>query len=60
MINSEVRGGGAPRAWTHLRVDRRSASYMRVTFDHPPINTITATTVVEARFTMPRQTAAPI
>jgi enoyl-CoA hydratase/carnithine racemase len=47
MINSEVRGGGAPRAWTHLRVDRRSASYMRVTFDHPPINTITATTVVE-------------
>ena len=47
MINSEVRGGGAPRAWSHLRVDRRSASYMRVTFDHPPINTITATTVVE-------------
>jgi len=47
MINSEVRGGGAPRAWTHLRVDGRSASYMRVTFDHPPINTITATTVVE-------------
>jgi enoyl-CoA hydratase/carnithine racemase len=33
--------------WAHLRVDRRSASYCRVTFDHPPINTITATTVEE-------------
>ena len=32
---------------THFRVDRRSASYCRVTFDHPPINTITATTVAE-------------
>jgi enoyl-CoA hydratase/carnithine racemase len=31
----------------HLRVDRRSPSYCRVTFDHPPINTITATTVAE-------------
>jgi enoyl-CoA hydratase/carnithine racemase len=30
-----------------LRVDRRSPSYCRVTFDHPPINTITATTVAE-------------
>ena len=28
-------------------VDRRSPSYCRVTFDHPPINTITATTVAE-------------
>jgi enoyl-CoA hydratase/carnithine racemase len=35
------------RSWTHLRVDRRSRSYCRVTFDHPPINTITATTVTE-------------
>jgi enoyl-CoA hydratase/carnithine racemase len=35
------------RSWTHLRVDRRSTSYCRVTFDHPPINTITATTVAE-------------
>jgi enoyl-CoA hydratase/carnithine racemase len=35
------------RSWTHLRVDRRSASYCRVTFNHPPINTITATTVAE-------------
>jgi enoyl-CoA hydratase/carnithine racemase len=35
------------QSWTHLRVDRRSASHCRVTFDHPPINTITATTVAE-------------
>jgi enoyl-CoA hydratase/carnithine racemase len=34
-------------SWTHLKVDRRSPSSCRVTFDHPPINTITATTVVE-------------
>jgi enoyl-CoA hydratase/carnithine racemase len=34
-------------SWTHLSVDRRSPSYCRVTFDHPPINTITATTVGE-------------
>ena len=30
-----------------MSVDRRSPSYCRVTFDHPPINTITATTVAE-------------
>jgi enoyl-CoA hydratase/carnithine racemase len=35
------------RSWTHLRIDRGSPSYCRVTFDHPPINTITATTVAE-------------
>jgi enoyl-CoA hydratase/carnithine racemase len=35
------------RTWTHISVDRRSPRYCRVTFDHPPINTITATTVVE-------------
>jgi enoyl-CoA hydratase/carnithine racemase len=35
------------RSWTHFRVDRRGTRYCRVTFDHPPINTITATTVVE-------------
>jgi enoyl-CoA hydratase/carnithine racemase len=41
-------GSGAwAESWTHLRVDRPSRSYCRVTFDHPPINTITATTVVE-------------
>ena len=34
-------------SWTHLRVDRRSPGYCRVTFDHPPINTLTATTVGE-------------
>src|SRR6476660_5134483 len=35
------------RSWKHLRIDRRSRGYCRVTFDHPPINTITATTVAE-------------
>jgi enoyl-CoA hydratase/carnithine racemase len=35
------------QSWTHLSVDRRSPGYCRVTFDHPPINTITATTVAE-------------
>ena len=35
------------RSWTHFSVDRRSPGYCRVTFDHPPINTITATTVAE-------------
>jgi enoyl-CoA hydratase/carnithine racemase len=35
------------RSWTHLSVDRCSPSDCRVTFDHPPINTITATTVAE-------------
>jgi enoyl-CoA hydratase/carnithine racemase len=47
---SEYNGTGSgawAEPWTHLRVDRRSPSYCRVTFDHPPINTITATTVVE-------------
>jgi enoyl-CoA hydratase/carnithine racemase len=35
------------RSWTHLGIDRRSPGYCRVTFDHPPINAITATTVME-------------
>src|SRR3954447_7737918 len=35
------------QSWTHLHLDRRSRGYCRVTFDHPPINTITATTVLE-------------
>ena len=35
------------RSWAHLRVERRSPSSCRVTFDHPPINTITAATVAE-------------
>src|SRR5437762_4429647 len=33
--------------WTHLRVDRCSPSSCRVTFDHAPLNAITATTVEE-------------
>jgi enoyl-CoA hydratase/carnithine racemase len=35
------------RSWTHLSVDRCTPTSCRVTFDHPPINTITATTVAE-------------
>jgi enoyl-CoA hydratase/carnithine racemase len=34
-------------SWAHLRLERPSPAYWRVTFDHPPINTITATTVTE-------------
>src|SRR5215471_14887116 len=34
-------------SWTHFTLDRRSPAYWRVTFEHPPINTITATTVAE-------------
>lgn len=34
-------------SWTHFTLDRRSPRYWRVRFDHPPINTITATTVAE-------------
>ena len=34
-------------SWTHFRLDRRHPGYWRVTFDHPPINTITATTITE-------------
>src|SRR4030095_1191101 len=46
--SNNARGSKAwSRSWTHFSVDRRSPSYCRVTFDHPPINTITATTVVE-------------
>jgi enoyl-CoA hydratase/carnithine racemase len=35
------------RSWTHISIDRRSPGYCRITFDHPPINTITATTIAE-------------
>jgi enoyl-CoA hydratase/carnithine racemase len=46
--SDNARGSAAwAQSWTHFRVDRRSASSCRVTFDHPPINTITATTVAE-------------
>jgi enoyl-CoA hydratase/carnithine racemase len=34
-------------SWTHFSVDRRSPGYCRVTFDHPPINSVTLTTVAE-------------
>ncbi len=34
-------------SWTHIALERRSRSYWRVIFDHPPVNTITATTVME-------------
>jgi enoyl-CoA hydratase/carnithine racemase len=34
-------------SWEHFRLERRTATYWRITFDHPPINTITATTVAE-------------
>src|SRR4051794_8152471 len=34
-------------SWTHFTVDRMSPSAWRVTFDHPPINMVTATTVAE-------------
>jgi hypothetical protein len=36
-----------PLSWKHFSVDRRGQRYWRVTFNHPPINTITATTVAE-------------
>ena len=35
------------QSWTDFSVDRHSAAYCRVTFDHPPTNTITAATVPE-------------
>lgn len=38
---------GWSSSFTHLHIDRRGPGYCRVTFDHPPINTITATTVAE-------------
>jgi enoyl-CoA hydratase/carnithine racemase len=39
--------GLAGASWSHLELERRSSAYWRVTFHHPPINTITATTVTE-------------
>ena len=30
-----------------MSIDRRGRAYCRVTLDHPPINTMTATTVAE-------------
>ena len=48
--NPSHNGRGSPawsRSWTHMSVDRRSSGYCRITFDHPPTNAITATTVLE-------------
>jgi enoyl-CoA hydratase/carnithine racemase len=44
--SSNGRGKGS---WTgsHLKMERPSRGVCRVTFDHPPINTLTATTVAE-------------
>jgi enoyl-CoA hydratase/carnithine racemase len=39
--------GTASWSFADLRIDRRSPGYCHVTFDHPPINTITASTVAE-------------
>jgi enoyl-CoA hydratase/carnithine racemase len=42
------RGSAAwSQSWTQFSIDRHSPGYCRVTFDHPPINAITATTVEE-------------
>jgi len=46
--SSNGRAPGAwSESWTVVRIDRRAPGYCRVTFDHPPTNTITATTVAE-------------
>jgi enoyl-CoA hydratase/carnithine racemase len=34
-------------SWRHLSVDRRSPAYCRITFHNPPVNAITATTLLE-------------
>lgn len=50
-MNTPSANGRAPdswaRPWTHFGIDRRSTGYCRVTFNHPPVNMITATTVAE-------------
>jgi enoyl-CoA hydratase/carnithine racemase len=35
------------RSWTQFTIDRRTPSYCRVTFNHPPTNVVTPTTVAE-------------
>jgi enoyl-CoA hydratase/carnithine racemase len=51
LTPASLTAAGAPtrgvRSWTDLSLDRRSSGDCRVTFDHPPINTISATTVAE-------------
>src|SRR3954453_18777281 len=39
--------GNASWSFEHLHIDRRSLGHCRGTFDHPPVNTLTATTVLE-------------
>ena len=49
-MNASSNGRGSDawsQSWTHFSVDRLSAGYCRVTFEHPPINAITAATVAE-------------
>jgi enoyl-CoA hydratase/carnithine racemase len=50
-VNGPSNNGARPpswsQSWTHFGVDRLSLGYCRVTFNNPPINTITATTVAE-------------
>jgi enoyl-CoA hydratase/carnithine racemase len=46
--SSNGRGSDAwMRSWTNLGIDRRDPGYCRVTFDHPPMNAINATTFAE-------------
>jgi enoyl-CoA hydratase/carnithine racemase len=59
MSGTELSDAIPAASWTHLTLDRRSSSYWRVTFDHPPINTITATTVVELAALVDLIEAAP-
>jgi enoyl-CoA hydratase/carnithine racemase len=33
--------------WRHLRIEHSGAGHCRVTFDHPPSNAVTATTLAE-------------
>jgi enoyl-CoA hydratase/carnithine racemase len=49
-VHSNNNHGGSDswhQSWTHFSIERPSPGYCRITFEHPPINTITATTVEE-------------
>jgi hypothetical protein len=43
-------------SWTHFTLDRRSPAYWRATFDHSPINTITARELSELLDLIERET----
>jgi enoyl-CoA hydratase/carnithine racemase len=49
MTTDAGSNGRGSESWSyvHVSIDRRSRGYCRVTFDHPPINALTATTVAE-------------